>query len=105
MADYYCGMETILPLQMSALKADAATVARELAGYYAEEQMITVHPLGEGTQNGFLAANTLAGSDRLEIFCLPNADGSQMQLISLFDNLGKGSSGAALQCMNLMLGL
>ena len=31
-ADYYCGMETILPLQMSALKADAATVARELAG-------------------------------------------------------------------------
>ena len=104
-ADYYCGMETILPLQMSALKADAATVARELAGYYAEEQMITVHPLGEGTQNGFLAANTLAGSDRLEIFCLPNADGSQMQLISLFDNLGKGSSGAALQCMNLMLGL
>lgn len=104
-ADYYSGMETILPLQMSALKADAATVARELAGYYAGERMITVHPLGEGTQNGFLASNTLSGSDRLEIFCLPNPDGSQMQLISLFDNLGKGSSGAALQCMNLMLGL
>ena len=32
-------------------------------------------------------------------------DGTQMEVISLFDNLGKGSSGAAVQCMNLMLGL
>ena len=34
-----------------------------------------------------------------------NAAGDQMMLVSLFDNLGKGSSGAAVQCMNLMLGL
>ena len=34
-----------------------------------------------------------------------NAAGDQMMLVSLFDNLGKGSSGAAIQCMNLMLGL
>ena len=54
---------------------------------------------------GFLAANKLAGKDTLEIYCLANPDGTQMQLISLFDNLGKGSSGAAVQCMNLMLGL
>ena len=67
--------------------------------------MISVHPLCEGTDGGFLAANKLAGSDRLEIFCLTNPEGTQMQLISLFDNLGKGSSGAAVQCMNLMLGL
>ena len=58
-----------------------------------------------GTDGGFLAANKLAGKDTLEIFCLPNPDGTQLQLISLFDNLGKGSSGAAVQCMNLMLGL
>ena len=51
-----------------------------------------------------MAANKLAGRDSLEIFCLANPDGTQMQLISLFDNLGKGSSGAAVQCMNLMLG-
>ena len=67
--------------------------------------MISVHPLNEGTDGGFLAANKLAGLDRLEIFCLANPDGTQMELISLFDNLGKGSSGAAVQCMNLMLGL
>ena len=52
-----------------------------------------------------LDANALAGRDSLEIFCLPSPDGAQVQLISLFDNLGKGSSGAAVQCMNLMLGL
>ena len=61
--------------------------------------------LCEGTDGGFLAANKLAGKDTLEIYCLANPDGTQMQLISLFDNLGKGSSGAAVQCMNLMLGL
>ena len=76
-----------------------------VADYYAGQAMIRVHPLGEGTDGGFLAANKLAGKDTLEIFCLPNPDGTQLQLISLFDNLGKGSSGAAVQCMNLMLGL
>ena len=80
-------------------------VADTLADYYAGQAMIRVHPLGEGTDGGFLAANKLAGKDTLEIFCLPNPDGTQLQLISLFDNLGKGSSGAAVQCMNLMLGL
>ena len=80
-------------------------VADALADYYAGQKMISVHPLNEGTDGGFLAANKLAGLDRLEIFCLANPDGTQMELISLFDNLGKGSSGAAVQCMNLMLGL
>ena len=80
-------------------------VADALAEYYAGQKMISVHPLNEGTDGGFLAANKLAGLDRLEIFCLANPDGTQMELISLFDNLGKGSSGAAVQCMNLMLGL
>ena len=55
------------------------------------KKMISVHPLNEGTDGGFLAANKLAGLDRLEIFCLANPDGTQMELISLFDNLGKGS--------------
>ena len=41
----------------------------------------------------------------MELYLTVNAAGDQMMLISLFDNLGKGSSGAAEQCMNLMLGL
>lgn len=104
-ADYYAGMETMIPLDLEALGLTARQVADTLAAYYAGAKMISVHPLCEGTDGGFLAANKLAGSDRLEIFCLTNPEGTQMQLISLFDNLGKGSSGAAVQCMNLMLGL
>ncbi len=104
-ADYYAGMETMIPLDLPALGLTAQQVADALAEYYAGQKMITVHPLNEGTDGGFLAANELAGLDRLEIFCLANPDGTQMELISLFDNLGKGSSGAAVQCMNLMLGL
>ena len=104
-ADYYAGMETMVPLDLEALGLTAAQVADTLAAYYAGAKMISVHPLCEGTDGGFLASNKLAGSDRLEIFCLTNPEGTQMQLISLFDNLGKGSSGAAVQCMNLMLGL
>ena len=41
----------------------------------------------------------------MELHLTVNAAGDQMMLVSLFDNLGKGSSGAAIQCMNLMLGL
>ena len=41
----------------------------------------------------------------MELYSTVNAAGDQMMLVSLFDNLGKGSSGAAVQCMNLMLGL
>ena len=104
-ADYYAGMETMIPLDVTALGVSAPQVASALAGYYAGQPMVKVHPLCEGTDGGFLAANKLAGKDTLEIYCLANPDGTRMQLISLFDNLGKGSSGAAVQCMNLMLGL
>lgn len=104
-ADYYCGMQTILPLHMALAKAPAGELARALAGYYAGQSQITVHPLGEVPENGFLASNALAGTDRLEIYCTASPDGSQMLLAALFDNLGKGASGAAVQCMNLMLGL
>lgn len=104
-ADYYAGMETMIPLDVTALGVSAPQVASALAEYYDGQPMVKVHPLCEGTDGGFLAANKLAGKDTLEIYCLANPDGTQMQLISLFDNLGKGSSGAAVQCMNLMLGL
>ena len=62
-----------------------------------------MHPLN--TAPDFLPANTLAGRDTLEIYPTVSPDGQRMLLISLLDNLGKGSSGAAVQCMNVMLGL
>ena len=104
--DYYAGMEVAVPLRMELLPGvTPAQVAEALAGYYAGEAMVTVHPLGQLPLDGMLAAGALTGSDRMEVYPLASPDGSQMVLVSLFDNLGKGSSGAAVQCMNILLGL
>ena len=53
--------------------------------------------------NGFIAANRLAGTNRLEIAVSGNDD--HILLVATYDNLGKGASGAAIQNMNIMLGL
>ena len=104
--DYYSGMEVTVPLRMELLPGvTPEVVAKALADYYAGEKLFTVHPLGELPGDGMLAAGALQGTDRIELYTAASPDGSQMLLISLFDNLGKGSSGAAVQCMNLMLGL
>ena len=100
--DYYCGMEVTLPLHLDLVGHSGQELAGALAEYYAGEPLITVHPLGETP--AFLPANGKANKDDLEIFTTLSADGERMLLISRFDNLGKGSSGAAIQCMNLMLG-
>lgn len=103
-ADFPRGMAVSVPLfaQSLAHGADARQVAQTLADYYAGEEGITVHPLGQPPEDGFLPANCAAGSDRMEIYVFTN--GEQILLTSVFDNLGKGSSGAAIQCMNIMLG-
>ena len=54
-------------------------------------------------EDGFLPANTLAGTNLMEIFVCGNDD--QVLVASRLDNLGKGASGAAVQCMNIMIGL
>ena len=66
---------------------------------------VKVHALNEPLPENGLYSNAMAGTDRMELYLTVNAAGDQMMLVSLFDNLGKGSSGAAVQCMNLMLGL
>lgn len=101
--DYYCGMEVTVPLRLDLVGRSAEELAAALQNYYAGETMIKVHALG--TAPKFLPANTLAGKDTLEIYPTVSPDGKRMLLISLLDNLGKGSSGAAVQCMNIMLGL
>ena len=52
---------------------------------------------------GFLSANDLCGTNNMQIYIDGNDE--QILLASRFDNLGKGASGAAVQCMNIMLGL
>jgi N-acetyl-gamma-glutamyl-phosphate reductase len=70
--------------------------------YYAGERFIKVMP-PDALDAGFLPATACNGTNRAEIFVFGH--GEQMLVAARFDNLGKGASGAAIQCMNLMLGL
>lgn len=104
-ADYYSGMLVCVPLPSSALvfgRNSPEQVAAIYAQAYESEPLITVHPVGEPPPDGTLSAGVLAGKDTLEIFIAGNEE--QLLLAARFDNLGKGASGAAVQCMNLMLG-
>ena len=76
-----------------------------LAQHYAGQKHVKVMELGgkDTLPDGFLAANTLAGTNDMQIFVFGNDE--QILLCSRFDNLGKGASGAAVQNMNIMLGL
>lgn len=102
--DYPCGMTVTVPLHLSQLQGrwDLEALHRLYEAYYAGRRLIHVRGLGE-PESGFLGANNLAGRDDLEIFVTGN--GEQALCIARFDNLGKGASGAAVQCMNLVLGL
>lgn len=100
--DFYKGMATTILLQ-SALLAKPVTgqeLQDALAEYYAGQRFVTVAPYGG--DEPVLFASTLAGTNRLRLVVAGN-DG-QITVTALFDNLGKGASGAAVQNMNLVLG-
>ena len=104
--DYYSGMIVTLPLYTDLLngKPSLQEVQEKLAAFYEGEPFIQVMPLGkEEETNGFLAGNARSGWDGLEIFVTGNED--RILLSSWFDNLGKGASGAAIQCMNIVMGV
>ena len=100
--DYYKGMATSILLHNRYLKGQptAKEISLILAAFYAGQPMVSVAPYQEELQ--FLAANTFAGSDRLELTV--SGHEGQTVITARFDNLGKGASGAAVQNMNLMLG-
>ena len=89
----------------TALVCQRLRLAEGIAAYYKDGATVSVHALNEPLPENGLYSNALSSSDRMELYLTVNAAGDQMMLISLFDNLGKGSSGAAVQCMNLMLGM
>ena len=100
--DYYKGMATTISLHNDLLSCgkSAKAVWETLADYYRDQAFIHVAPLGGETP--MLAANTLAGRDTLTLVVCGNE--THTTVTALFDNLGKGASGAAVQNMNLMLG-
>lgn len=103
-ADYYSGMLVTVPLPTSALQTakSGEEITNVLAEYYQNSKLINVHSFQNLPEDGMLAANDYSSKDSLEIFVYGNE--SQILLAARFDNLGKGASGAAVQCMNIMLG-
>ena len=101
--DYYKGMATTIMLQNRLLpdQPSAEEICAKLADYYRDEHFVSVVPFGENDSK--LYANKLAGTNRLEIVVCGHED--QTTVTAVFDNLGKGASGAAVQNMNIMLGL
>jgi N-acetyl-gamma-glutamyl-phosphate reductase len=93
--DYYKGMATTVTLA-----ASATAVQDALGAHYAGKKLVHVAPLGE--HDTMLSANAQAGRDDLTIYVCGNEE--RCTVTALFDNLGKGASGAAVQNMNLMLG-
>ncbi len=99
--DYYSGMATCLPLHGRLLnkKISKTDLTQLLQEYYEGHPLISV----EEKEDGFLAANENSNTNKLRLYIAGNH--ARMTLISVFDNLGKGASGAAVQNMNLVLGL
>ena len=99
--DYYKGMATTIMLENALLKEklNAAAIREKLAGWYSGEPLIRVQ---EGPWEGMISAGELAGKDGLILTV--NGNETQTIVTALFDNLGKGASGAAVQNMNLVLG-
>ena len=104
-ADFYSGMEVTVPLFRSQLRCGEHPmneVLECLKAHYAGSPVVTVLDDTDAF-GGFIASNALSGYDGMKLMVQGNDD--RLQLVALFDNLGKGSSGAALQCLNLMMGL
>lgn len=112
-ADYYSGMAVSVPLYGGLLNGPKSAggsvwtpegLCRFFGDFYQGQRFIRVMPFGAEAQlhGGMLAGNGCSGWDGLRIFVTGNEE--RLLLSAQFDNLGKGASGAAIQCLNLMLG-
>lgn len=99
-ADFPCGMEVTVPLFASDVNGSINDVRDCLRGYY---QTGLVRYADAADESGFLSASAFAGRDDMQVTVCGNEE--RLLLIARFDNLGKGASGAAIQNMNILLGL
>lgn len=100
-APFYSGMEVTVGLFKSDLK-DGKTVEDIKNAYAAKYNTDIVKYVPDAAEDGFVASNKLAGKDSMQVFTAGNDD--RILLIARYDNLGKGASGAAVQCLNIVLG-
>ena len=97
LGDFYEGMATTILLP----GLDAQRIWEHLSAHYEGEKIVTVAPLGG--DESVIYASTLAGKDTMRLIVTGHEN--QTMVTALFDNLGKGASGAAIQNMNILLGI
>ena len=107
-ARFFKGLAVSVPLHLADLAPGTtlATLQQALAERYAGERFVKVMPLGDAAAldgGGYFDVQACNGSNRCELLVFGNQH--QVVLISRLDNLGKGASGAAVQAMNVHLGL
>jgi N-acetyl-gamma-glutamyl-phosphate reductase len=104
---YAQGMIVEVPLQLALLpaKPKLADLYAALAAAYAGAAFIEVVPLAEAQKIATLDPERLNGTNRMVLYVFGSDAAGQARLVALLDNLGKGAAGAAVQNMNLMLGL
>ncbi len=99
-SDFYSGMCVTVPLFTKQLGGADLNTIKEI--YKNKYNGPIVKFCDAADENGFISANGIRGKDSMQIFVEGNDD--RILLIARYDNLGKGASGAALQCMNIMMG-
>ncbi len=104
---FYRGMLVEVPLQLWALpgKPAARDLHAALVKAYPDRPLVKVASLEDAAAATSLDAEILAGSNGVTLYVFANEKSAQARLVAVFDNLGKGASGAAVQNMNIMLGL
>ncbi len=105
--NFYKGLAVSVPLHLAQL-APGATPERLQAAFearYAGERFVRVMPLRDAAtlEDGFFDVQACNDTNRVDVFVFANE--TQVLLVARLDNLGKGASGAAVQAMNLHLGL
>jgi N-acetyl-gamma-glutamyl-phosphate reductase len=98
----YRGMIVEVPLPVA---PPLAEIREALAEAYAGRPLVRVASRVETDGMGLVTIERLAGTDALELFVFGNEAAGQARLVAVLDNLGKGAAGAAVQNLNLMLGL
>lgn len=101
--DFYSGMLVSVPFFGSQVKGGIEAVKKIYLEKYASQKMMDVSDISAQRAGGMLGSNNLSGNDKMQIFVCGNEE--RFTVSARFDNLGKGASGAAVECMNIMLGL
>ncbi|MBQ2718153.1 MAG: N-acetyl-gamma-glutamyl-phosphate reductase [Clostridia bacterium] len=99
-APFYSGMEVTVPLFKKDLNGSVEQIKNVYKSTY---NTAFVSFCDNSDENGFLSSGALSGLDSMQISVFGNDE--RITLVARYDNLGKGASGAAIECMNIVLGL